>query len=68
VEGPRAWKPGSLDQHLVAKIVDILKIGPSAGFEKVVGVFPKAFPGTIVVPTEEEPLKLAIALYKGLSI
>ncbi|KAB8075980.1 hypothetical protein BDV29DRAFT_171144 [Aspergillus leporis] len=31
-------------------------------------VISKAFPGTIVVPTEEEALKQAIAPYKGLPI
>jgi hypothetical protein len=31
----------------------LLKIDPSAGFEEVVKAFSKAFPGTIVVPTEE---------------
>jgi hypothetical protein len=36
-----------------------LKTNPSAGFEEAVEAFPKAFPGTILVPTEEEALKQA---------
>jgi hypothetical protein len=67
-EGPRARGPKNLGQHLAAKLAEILRTDPSAGFEEVVKVFPQDFPGTILVPTQEKAIQQAIRFCKGLSI
>jgi hypothetical protein len=67
-EGPKARGSWDLGQHLAAKIASILKLDPSAGFEEIIKVFYKTFPGTILVPAEEEALKQVIAPYNGLSM
>jgi hypothetical protein len=41
---------------------------PLTGFKEVVQVFYKAFPGTILVPIEEEAAKRAVFSYHGLSM
>jgi hypothetical protein len=68
VERPRGRGPWSLDQHLEVKLASILNIDPSASFEQVVRTCSKAFPGTILVPTQEKFITQAKAPYEGLSI
>jgi hypothetical protein len=65
-EGSKTRSPWNLGQHLAAKMASILRINPSTGFEEVVETLPKVFPGTILVPAEEEALRQAMAPYKGL--
>jgi hypothetical protein len=67
-ESSRARGPWNLGQHLASRIASILRIDPSAGFEEVVETLPKTFPGTILVPAEEEALRQAMAPYKGLTM
>jgi hypothetical protein len=49
-------------------MASILRINFLIGFEEIIKTLSKTFPGTILVPAEEEALRQIMAPYKNLII